>query len=235
MIYFDRDSLESFTGFATTSFKDAGVTMTASAWEQLVTQLDLGIAGWMHRWCGVPTFGSHLVEEYHNGRGENGTKHEEIYLEDDRCFYLREPSTSSPEVWVDSANLTQPASWLQAASRGTATGGDYMFTNEQSLGVVRFHQNVPINRPQNVKIIYWAGFPEGSEDLEQIRLIAKRLATGVLLYKKKIQESQTIRNTGVRDYSEMFELDPNRKIFTPELEMTLTHYRRITFYGGGFV
>ena len=234
MIYFNQQSLEAFTGFATTSFKDAGITMTASAWISLVEQLDLGIAGWMHRWCGVATFGSHLVEEYHNGRGENGVWLDS-YEETDRSFFLRQPPTGDPALYVDCADVTQPPSWQQVASRGPATGGSYQYYCQEGLGTIRFHEHVPLAGYNNVKIVYWSGFPEGSEDLEQIKLIAKRLATGVLLYKKKIQESQTIRNTGVQDYSQMFELDRDRKIFTPEIEMTLNHYKRWQFGGGGFL
>lgn len=236
MIYFDRESLEAFTGFATVSFKDAGNTMTASVWEQLVEDLDRSVAGWMHRWCGVPTFGSHQVEEYHNGRGANSVDVEgELYDETDRIFFLRQPPTGTPEVYVDASDLTQVPSWTPMYLRSPATAGQFQFTIDGDLGIIRFHNSVPISGQQNVKIIYWSGFPEGSEDLEQIRLIAKRLATNLLLYKKKIQESQTIRNTGVRDYSEMFELDRDKKVFTPELEMTLSHYRRFQFGSGGFI
>lgn len=234
MIYFDRDSLEAFTGFATSSFKDAGVVMSATAWQTLVTELDYSVAGWMHRWCGVPTFGSHAVEEYHDGRFDNTKTYSDTYEESDRQFFLRESPTGFPTVYVDSADLSEPPSWVEMTPRSAATGGEYIYTLDQGLGIVRFHNSVPNKGYQNVKLTYWAGFPEGSEDLEQIRLIAKRLATNILLYKKKIQESQTIRNTGVRDYSEMFELERDIKVFTPELEMTLTRYRRYTFGMGGF-
>ena len=50
MIYFDRLSLEAFTGYASSDMKDGGRTMTATVWESFVEELDRGIAGWMHRW-----------------------------------------------------------------------------------------------------------------------------------------------------------------------------------------
>lgn len=235
MIYFDRESLEAFTGFATTDMKDAGRTMSATVWEALIDGLDKGVAAWMHRWCGVPTFGSHLVTEYHSGRGENGTE-DDLYAETDRLFFLREYATGDPIVYQDTAVETASPSWVQRQVRCATTGGDYTyFEEEQGLGVVRFHTNVPPEGYKNVKIEYWAGFEEGSYDLEQIRIIAKRIATNLLLVKKKWQESQTIRNTGVRDYSQMFDMEADRKVFTPELEMMLTRYRRYQFGTGGFV
>ena len=235
MIYFDRESLEAFTGFATTDMKDAGRTMTASVWEVLVDELDRSVAGWMHRWCGVPTFGSHQVTEYHDGRGENGND-EDLYAETDRLFFLREYATGDPIVYQDTAVETASPTWVQRQVRCATTGGDYTFyAEDQGLGIVRFHLNVPPEGYKNVKIEYWAGFPEGSQDLEQIRVIAKRIATNLLLVKKKWQESQTIRNTGVRDYSQMFDMEADRKVFTPELEMMLTRYRRYQFGTGGFV
>ena len=233
MIYFDKESLEAFTGFATASFKDAGLTMTSSAWEQLVEEIDQGIAGWIHRWCGVPTFGSHYVSEYHNGRGQHGT--EEIYAETDRVFFLREPPTGDPAVYQDMAQEVATPNWVQSTPRSAATGGQYRYSTDNGLGIVRFHTNIPFEGYQNVRIDYWAGFPEGSDDLEYIRILAKRLASNLLLVKKKIQESQTIRNTGVRDYSQMFDLETDRKVFTPEIEMMLSRYRRYQFGGGGFI
>lgn len=235
MIYFDRDSLEAFTGFSTVDMKDGGKTMTATVWETLVDELDRGIAGWMHRWCGVPTFGSHYIEEYHDGRGQNGYGRDaDPYVETDRLFFLRESATGDPIVYYDSAIETASPSWVQRQIRCATTGGDYTYFVDNGLGVVRFHTNIPSEGYKNVKIEYWAGFPEGSEDLEQIKIIAKRLAGNLLNVKKKFQESQTIRNTGVRDYSQMFDLEMDRKVFTQELEMTLTRYRRYQFDGGGF-
>lgn len=235
MIYFDRESLEAFTGFATIDMKDSGRTMTASVWEVLVEELDRSVAGWMHRWCGVPTFGSHQVTEYHDGRGENGTD-EDLYTETDRLFFLREYATGDPTVYQDTAVETASPAWVQRQIRCATTGGDFTFyAEDQGLGIIRFHTNVPPEGYKNVKIEYWAGFPEGSQDLEQIKVIAKRLATNLLLVKKKWQESQTIRNTGVRDYSQMFDMEADRKVFTPELEMMLTRYRRYQFGTGGFI
>ena len=235
MIYFDRESLEAFTGFASTDMKDAGKTMTATVWESFVEELDRGIAGWMHRWCGVPTFGSHLVTEYHDGRGQNGIEYDsDLYAETDRLFFLRESATGDPVVYTDTAIETASPSWVKRQIRCATTGGDFTYFEDEGLGVVRFHTNVPLEGYKNVKIEYWAGFEEGSEDLEQIRIIAKRLAGNLLNVKKKFQEVQTVRNTGVRDYSQMFDLETDRKVFTPELEMMLTRYRRYQFGSGGF-
>lgn len=233
MIYFDRYGLEAFSGATYTDFRDAGIKMTATVWERFVVQLDQSVAGCIHRFCGVPTFGSHQVEEYHSGKGMNGTDDDD-YTDADRTFLLLEPPTGNPEVYVDTAAVTEVPSWQTRYMRSAATGGDYAYSLINKVGIIRFNNNVPDKGYNNVRIVYWAGFEEGTDDLEQIRLIAKRLATNLLMYKKKVQESQTIRNTGVRDYSEMFDLEANVKVFTPELEAALTKYKRFIYYGGGF-
>lgn len=240
MIYFDTDSLETFTGFATTDFKDAGIKMGATVWTTFVSQLDESVAGWMHRWCGVPTFGSHFVSEFHDGRYDSTCSYPpyhvdgDMYDETDRTFFLREPPTGDPDVYVDIASVFDVPSWQQMEARGAATGGQYIYDMRGDLGIVRFHSYIPAKGYRNVKIEYWAGFPDGSHDLETIKLIAKQIATNLLLYKKKVQESQTIRSTGVRDYAQMFELEMNNRVFTPEIEFMLTRYRRFQFDSGGF-
>ena len=226
---FDWDDVEQFTGFASSDFKDTGVFMNATQWTAFGTVVVNSVHQAMHRFCNVTDFGTHTVTEYHNGRGASGDDSE--YIESDRTFYLREFSTSVDAVYENENYGSSYPSWATRTPQDEDTFGDYVWWNDMDLIRVRFHQNIPYAGIRNVKIVYTGGYAPNSPELDELKTIGLRAAQNVLLHKKKVGESQTIRAMGTKDYSQMFSMVDEREVLTGDITRDLCKYRRWDFGG----
>lgn len=232
MPLFDKEDIEQFTGFASSDFKQAGVSMTVAQWTAFASTVVDTCTQIMQRFCNVPSFESHSVIEYHNGRGATGDGYQYgcVYEERDRTFYLREYSTTVASVAENTTYGAVPT-WTDKVAQSATLYGDYVWWSDNDITRVRFHDNVPIQGIRNVRITYTGGYPAGSSELYELKTIGLRLATNLLLYKKKVSESQTIRAMGTKDYAQMFEVQDERKILTQDIARDLCKYRRWDFGG----
>lgn len=229
MAYFTQSDVESWTGFSSTDFKNAGTTMTATQWAAFATSLVNQVTQMVNRFCNVTSLEWHVATEYKSGKGATGD--DNLYNESDRIFDLIEYATGYISVSVDTATKGATIQFATRYERSTATAGDFEFWTDRELSWVRFHNNVPEAGYKNVKIEYYGGFATGSNQLYEINQICLRIAANILTYKKKIQESMTIRNTGIRDYAEMFKPIDERIVLTDDIQRDLHKYRRYVLGG----
>lgn len=230
MAYLTQTSIEEFSGYGYQDFKIAGAAMTATQWATFCTHIVDWTTQLINRWCSVTSFEVHSVVEYHDGKGYSGDGSYE-YVEWDKSYYLREPATGVISVEEDINPKTALPAWTTRYERSAATIGDYEVATRGELTKVRFHNNMPSQEQNNLRITYYAGYAAGSVQLNEIQFIANRIAANILTYKKKIQEAQTIRNMGTRDYAQMFEIPDERKIMTEDIRRDLHKYRRYQLGG----
>jgi hypothetical protein len=231
MSYFSQSDIEQYTGYGSADFKQAGVTMNATQWAAFCTSIVDTTTQMINRFCNVTSFESHAVIEYHDGKGVQGDN--DSYIDYDNDYFLREYATGVTEVAVDtykSASMDWATKWV----RSTATAGDFSVATRYELTQIKFHNNYPSEGSDNVRITYWAGYDSGSVELNEIKNIGLRIAQNILVYKKKIAESMTIRSSGVRDYSEMFKPIDERLIFTEDIRRDLHKYRRYRMGGSAW-
>jgi len=230
MSYFDQEDIEAYTGFSSSDFKDAGITMTATQWGDFCTSVVENVTQMINRYCNVTSFETHTVIEYHDGRGAQADHDDYIPL--DTSIYLREYATGVATVYEDINVKTATEYWVERTERSTATAGDYTVNTRYELTTVNFHSNCPREGTHNIKIVYYAGYPSGAVELNEIKWIGLRIAKNLLLEKKKVAEAMTIRGTGVRDYAEMFKpLSDERGILTESIKQDLHKYRRYRMGG----
>ena len=230
MGYVTQDEVEAFTGFNFADFRNEGRAMTSAEFDEFIESCIDYVGQLIHRYCNVLTFELHDVIEYHNGRG--GSDDERAcaqYLEADRCFYLRDnPVASITKVEVDLNPVHAPPNWEEVNERSDTAAGDYLFINENEHAYIRFHNKVPRQGIRNVRISYSAGYAPDSAQYNELKLVALRMVTNLLLLKKKYQESTTIRNANVKDYAQMFDIFQESDILTTTVAAQLERYRRIT-------
>lgn len=229
MSYFSQTDIQEYTGFASTDFKNNGAMMTATQWATLCTHIVDYVSDLVNRYCGVATFESHAVTEYHDGRGAAGD--DDTYLEEDVRIYLWEPCISVGTVSEDLNANTGTVEWATRYERSTATAGDYQVATRGELTWIRFHDNYPLDGMENIKIEYTAGYSSGSRQLTNLKWICLRIAKNMLLEMKKTQETMTIRQTGVRDFSQMFEPRNETTILTDDIIRDLWKFRRLRLGG----
>jgi hypothetical protein len=225
MALFSQTDIESFTGAGYADFKQASVTMTATQWATFATFVVDTVTQIMQRYCNVTSFELHQATDLFNGHGASGDY--EQYIDADKSFYLKENvcATGVTEVAVDT-NRYMLLAWSTKWARSAATIGDYQADTDRELTIVNFHDNIPEEGIKNVRITYWAGYVSGSKELNELKQIALRIVANLLAYKKKQQEAYTLRASGVRDYSQMFEVPEERKILTEDILRDLNKYKR---------
>lgn len=232
MAYFSQSDIEAYTGFASTDFKNAGIAATALQWATLCTNVVDYVTHLVNRYCGVVSFESHAVTEYHDGKGAAGD--DSTYIEEDVRFYLREPCISVGTVSEDENAKTSTILWATRWERSTATAGDYEVSTRGDLTWIRFHDNHPLDGVYNVKVQYSAGYSSDSDELHLLKWICLRIAKNMLLEIKKTQEVQTIRQTGVRNFSEMFNPTSESTILTEDIIRDLHKFRRYRMGGSAW-
>lgn len=221
MAYLTQADIEA-QGFANTHFQYAGVKMTAQQWADYCTKLIAFIEQQINKHCKVESFEEHEVTEYRDGKGATGD--DSGYLETDTVYVPRQqPVVSVTSVAEDVASKSQAASWTTRTARGD-TGGDYEVWLDGGMTQINFHANAPTKKRRSVRLVYVAGYPSESPVLNEIKWIAIRMALNALFWKKKGQEAITVRMTGIRDFSPMFEIAPDYVVLTQEIKTDLDKY-----------
>lgn len=231
MSYFTLSELEAYSGLGRTDFKSAGTQMATAEWTAFATFEHAAIAQIVNRWCNVPTFELHTVVEYKNGRGATGDFGE--YLDDDYVYYLNEPATSitSIEENVNYGTGTASTSWATRAQYTEVDSGDYEFFDNQSVPTISFNKSAPAKGRRNVRVTYTGGYAVGSPELTDIKRLALKMATKDLVFKKKVQEAQTARAQGTKDFAPMFDAISDGNVLTKDITMMLCRYRRYNLGG----
>lgn len=224
MAYCTGDEVEAVTGFSCAHFKESGLTMTETQFATLLTLFINRATQLINRYCNVTSFEEHSVVEYHDGRGATGD--EKTYLETDRIYHLREPLISLTSVEYDSGSSTSAPTWTTLTPRSADAGGDFMLITRNETSYIRFTSIVPIKGYDNVRITYDAGYVADSPEFYDLKVACIRIVENMLLIKKKIQEATTIRATGTREASRMFEVFNESLILTDDVKDTLARYRR---------
>lgn len=227
MAYCTYQDVLTYTGVRPEDFKKTGNDMSDAEFDEFIETLIKYATARINRYCNVTSFESHTVTEYHDGRGYNGEE-ADTYCDRDREFLLWEqPVTSITTVQIDEAGDTAIPSWYSCTVRSSLAAGEYISIIQRGFAKIRFTTKVPMYGHGNVKLVYTAGYSSGSQELDEIRLCATRIISNMLLYKKKIQEAVTIRNKGVRDYSQMFMIFSEVNLITDDIAAILNQYKRM--------
>lgn len=203
--------------------------MSATQWSTFCGTLVDWVTQMVNRYCNVTSFEPHSVTEYHNGLGATGD--DDTYVEEDIQFYLREYAATGITVYEDYNSKTGTEYWVERDARTSSATGDYSVATEYEHTTIRFHDNYPKEGWRNVKITYWGGYESGAVELDDIKMICCDIAEEILKHKKKVQESTTIRATGVRDYAEMFKPVYDTEFLSEPIKMRLHRYRRYRLGG----
>lgn len=229
MVYLSQSDVESSGGgYGYADFKQAGVTMTATQWQLYCERLIDSITSAINHYCRLTSFEQNTYTEYHDGRGPTGELGE--YLERDRIVMIREqPVNSITSVSENLASVADPIAWTARVQRTaiSAVGlADFELLKRGSLSYLYFNQNVPAKGKNNIQIIYVAGYDPDSELMDDIRMIAMQIADNILGRRKRFQEANAARTNGTKDAADMFKLDQDGAVFTPDIRMQLDKYRR---------
>ena len=226
MKYANATELITYTGFSTSDFKINGEEMSDAEWYDFLDIILSTATKIVNRYCNVYSFLTSTITEYHNGRGATGDNY--THRDFDKTFYLREGPVQS--VTSFSANNNSPTvkiEWTPLTEITESSSGDYIVdTNYELAKIIILSGKIPIKGYNNVKIVYATGYDEDSDEYNDIKLSTIRVATNILLQKKKIQESTTVRHTGVRDFSTMFDLFNESYVLTDDIKAVLGRYRR---------
>jgi hypothetical protein len=238
MSYVSQLDVEAFSGYGYQDFKQGGLTMTASQWDDYCSNdLIPRIEQLVNKYCGVASFDSHTVIEYRNSPGE--MEFQQNYMSwmtpggpgvdtmDIPEYILVEPciAVASVEikesVWLDS--------WETLVEEGSL-GGDY-YTVKQDFLTHIYMNKIPMHGKANIRITYEAGFPPGDPAFRELQLIVLRIIRINLEEKMSFQQAGTIRNVNVRDYAEMYDINKNGlqdQYYIPaDICYELNRYRRL--------
>jgi hypothetical protein len=240
--YFTIQELKDLAGFSAKDMKTNGVQMSDTEFSNLVDLFEPSIAQMVHRFCNVVDFRPTVVVEYKDGRGasDDDTATSD-YLDSDVEFYLRnlylyDPSLSYTPIVVeeDTSPPTATPSWVTRVERSGATPGDFRVFTDSEVSLVRFHNNIPVQGKRNVRFTYYTGYDPASVQFGDIKMQVMRAFKNLLMLKKKIQESTTVRNYAVRDYSQMFEPFDESSILSESEKAALERYKRLPLDGPMF-
>jgi|WetSurMetagenome_2_1015567.scaffolds.fasta_scaffold00223_1 hypothetical protein len=223
MAYFTETELKNFTGFSYEDFKAGGQMMNSKQWATLVDSVQDAVDKAINNFCNVPTLLTHQATEYFSGRKATGDWND--YTLADRTFYLYENCQSVATVAEDITPTSIPT-WTVRYPRTDVATGDFSVYTEAGLTQIIFNNNIPYFGTKNLKVEYVAGFDDNSAEVQHIRMIALRMATNLLMKKKKVQEATTIRRAGTEDYAKMFDDADHDDLLTKKLEIELSKYKR---------
>ena len=223
MAYLTEEDIKIFTGFSASDFKQDGAQMTATQFTDLCGIVIDAVTESINRFCNVDTLEEHVATEYFNGK--RATTDEGAYNEADLTYYLRENCSEVSTVSVD-MTPGDVITWQDRTLRTGSVAGDYEVHNRMGLTYVRIIKNIPAEGINNVRIVYTAGYEDDSEELKNIKVLSLRMASNLLLIKKKMQEATTIRAAATEDYAKMFELAYGKEVMTPEIAAGLMRYKR---------
>lgn len=134
-------------------------------------------------------------------------------------------------VSEETSQKTSSSVWTDRVLRSGATPGDYEIYVENDVAWIQFYQNIPKEGTMNVRFKYQTGYATASWELNDVKFQCLRAIKNVLLTKKKIQEASSIRNYGVRDYSQMFDAFSEGVVLDEKVKAGLEQYRRAVVPG----
>ena len=221
------NDIETYTGFKYSEFTDGGETMSEGAYHEFLNSLIPKVTQMIHRYCNVYSFERAAYTEYHSGRGaQDYDSAQTDYNPEDTVFFLRQLYCDSLLVYEETSTKTSAQVWTARTLRTGAVAGDYEIYQENDVTRVQFWQNIPQQGQNNMKFTYFTGYPTVSPQLNDIKFQCLRAVNNVLLTKKKIQEASSVRNYGVRDYSQMFDVFSESTVLDEKVKMGLEQYRR---------
>jgi hypothetical protein len=227
-----RNDVEQYTGFKYTEFTENGLEMNEGQWVEFIDMLIPKITQMIHRFCNVYSFEKAAFTEYHSGKGaQNYDTNQSDYNEEDTQFFLHHLYESGIAISEQTSTKGNPIVWTPRTLITASATGDYEIYVENDVSWVQFYQNVPMQGTRNVKFAYFTGYADGSPELNDIKFQCLRAIKNVLLTKKKIQEASTIRNYGVRDYSQMFDAFSEGVVLDDKVKTGLEQYRRAVIHG----
>lgn len=238
------DDIKEFMGFSNKDLKINGVQMSDAEFEEFCEVYIPKIEQMVHRFCNVTSFEPTLVIEYKNGRGaSDDDSATSDYLDSDVEFYLRNlylessgptPVCSPIIVEEDTSAPTATPNWVVRTVRSNSSAGDYRVLTDQELTTIRFHNNIPVSGNKNVRFTYYTGYLPTSAEYGDIKLQVLRAFKNLIMLKKKVQEASTIRNYGVRDFSQMFEPFDESSVLSESEKSALEKYKRFPLDGPMF-
>ena len=224
MALLSQSDIEAWTGFSYTDMKTAGHTSTATEWSDLCSFLAETVPQVMARWCGVPSFETATTTEYHNGCDPTGENNQYAYY--DRTVFLELNCATVVLVEENTSSQSAIPVWVSRTPQSSVVAGDYLWIIENELARIHFHNNIPRQGYKNVRVTYVSGYDSGSPQYYELRDIARHIATNMLTMKKKVQEAAVQRAAATRDFSTMFVPKDEKLVFTAEVVMRLTKYKR---------
>lgn len=220
--------IEQYSGFKYSDFTENGLEMTIAQWTEFINSLIPKVTQVIHRFCNVYSFEPATFTELHNGKGAtNYDSSVTGYNDEDMVFFLHQLYADTLLVYEDTAvSKNAVPAWTLRTVRSALAAGDYGIYQENDVTRIIFHTNIPAAGYGNVKFTYNTGYPLTSAQLNDIRFQCLRAIQNVLLTKKKIQEASSIRNFGVRDYSQMFDAFSEGIVLDDKVKSGLEQYRR---------
>lgn len=226
------NDVQQYSGFKSSDFTDNGETMTDGAYEEFLNQLIPKVTQMLHRYCNVFSFERAAYTEYHSGRGlQNFDEAQSDYNTEDTVYFLRHLFCDTLAVYEETSTKTSAQVWTARVLRTSIVAGDYEIYQENDVTRVQFWQNIPAQGTNNIKFTYYTGYAATSAQLNDIKFQCLRAINNVLLTKKKIQEAVSIRNYGVRDYSQMFDVFSESTVLDDKVKLGLEQYRRAIIPG----
>jgi len=216
-----------YSGFKYSDFTENGLEMTEGAFNEFLNQLIPKVTQMLHRYCNVFSFEKAPYTEYHSGRGaQDFDSAQSDYNPEDTVYFLRQLYCDTLQVYEETSTKTSAQVWTARSLRTNLVAGDYEIYQENDVARVHFWQNIPQQGTNNIKFAYNTGYPATSASLNDIKFQCLRAVNNVLLTKKKVQEASSIRNYGVRDYSQMFDVFTESTVLDDKVKLGLEQYRR---------
>lgn len=243
MPYVSQLDVEAFTGFGYNDMMQGGKAMTQNQWSNYCTEdLIPRIEQMVHRFCGVASFFEHTVVELHNSPGEMD------YLNDYMSWMTpggpgvevtEVPEIVLAENCISVASVEfRPDQWIEnwiPMIRVGSQGGDWREETMDEMTHI-YLNSLPPKGKANIRITYQAGYPIGSPQLQEIALIVLRIIRINIEEKLKFQQAGLVRNTNVRDYMPMYDINKERhkdQYYIPDdIRNELKRYQRILISQG---
>ena len=221
------NDVQQYTGFHYSEFTENGLEMTEGQWTEFIKNLIPKVTQMIHRYCNVYSFERALFVEYHSGRGAtNFDESVSDYNEEDTLYFLHQLYCDTLIVEEDTSTKTAAPAWATRTARSAGVAGDYEIWSSNDVTRIKFNSNVPAKGDNNIRFTYYTGYASSSAQIQDIKFQCLRGIKNVLLTKKKIQEASSIRNYGVRDYSQMFDAFSEGVVIDPKVAAGLDQYRR---------
>ncbi len=231
MTYASVEDIYNYSGFEGSNFIAEGDRMGDDEWKDFLEDIILPtVDSFINRYCNVTSFNLHEVTELRRGKGHTDDELHSVHMtprEEDRIYLLREhPVHEVSLVKIDKGGVTGTPIWEVLEERSDSTPGSYIVVSNLDYKYLYFTRDLPLYGMNLLSITYTAGYPDGSQELDAIRIAAIRMALNMLLYKKKVQEATTIRAFATRDYSQMFAVHQEAYFLTEDVKIVLNRYRR---------